>query len=255
MVFEQAAKLIPRIAPEVGEASTRLLAETIPAMETGIKAYFFGGAKSNAGNAGKLANIHFPQNGPVWNEEVLFRHSQQVELGEELLFGEATAAELKQAKTSAQWLENAGFEFNSFKPYFTNKRLATGEGTMSPNVMRRLTEGSQNTMEGSTSALSRHYFRDNNGQAHLMDIYDTKGAAERLGYARRTVQELAYTGKVPAHMVQGDHGLEWRILLPAEKSTAQVASKPTTPMTEELLFRKAANGDPSKDFFRMPIWR
>ncbi|MBK8222182.1 MAG: hypothetical protein IPK73_14250 [Candidatus Obscuribacter sp.] len=86
MVLEQAAKLIPKIAPEIGEASSRLLAETIPTIETGIKAYVFGGAKSNAGNAGKLASIHFPQKGPVWNEEVLFRHNQQVELGEELLF-------------------------------------------------------------------------------------------------------------------------------------------------------------------------
>lgn len=255
MVLEQAVKIIPKVAPEIEEAAAGFVAETLPSVErafadSGIKTYIFGG-KAAVGNGEKIVNLHFPTKGPVWTEEVLYRRSAQLEHGEDAMFGNLTEAELRGAEANNKWLDNAGFQFNSFyKPHFSSKRLPTGEGTMSPNVVRRLTEASQNSMASDRLALSSHYFRDNNGQEHLMEIFDTKGAAARLNYSRRTVRELAYTDKLPAHMVQGAHGLEWRIVLPAAKTTAQTTGKDVAQTTEEALFRKAAKGEPWHDFFR-----
>lgn len=282
MGFEKFVPLVKAAAPEAEVLANKLFADVVPAIgkqgiaeakqllpvlkeqvalsadatvETasgeGIRTIIFGGYR---GSVGRLKPSLYPQPGPVWTEEALFRRDHMAQISSDCLFDDLFDASAGAGKKSLDWLHSAGFEYPRFSSQLVNKQVETGH-ILPKSVLSRLEQAARQS-DGSITPVSTHFFKDSAGQMRLMDAYTAKDAATLLNYSPRTVQDLMHTSRLPGHKIMGERGNgEWRVLLPRFEKMLGENTKVATQETEATLFQRAAKGSRVDDHFRLPFER
>jgi hypothetical protein len=245
-----ANKLIAEVIPNFETTALGRFAKTTAAAqesESGVQFLIFGGGKK-ASEEEIRRRIYSPT-GPVWNEEVLYRRSTVNEIAQDSVYGWLSKGEEQTLANNRKWFEGAGFKFDGRTQREANKKIET-DGELPQAIVSRIAQASK-SHETIPTPISTHFYRGTSGQVRQFDSYDTKAAAELLGYSPRTIQVLAHDKLIPGHKIDGPHGPEWRVLLPSFKRNSATTFDNLGHETEESLFRKALEAE--DDHFRMPF--